>query len=170
MKQIIEKIEKLYALASGGATEGEAKAAIAMAQKLTLKYNIPERRINKNRYRAAEPVKKVESTKRTTTKKKDEFEVPYGYVHIMADMINESEKAVLLNVYLNPKSYPWTMIREIKVSIWMPKRLAKQHKPGWVVERGLLMQNLNKNRPWLREHHHVFKGILTIEFDVIEIK
>jgi hypothetical protein len=47
---IIERIEKLYALASGGALPGEATAAISMAEKLMKKYRINSSEVNKHTY------------------------------------------------------------------------------------------------------------------------
>ena len=53
-RQIIDRIEKLYALASGGTSPGEAVAATTMAEKLMKKYGIKDSEVNKHRYTKGE--------------------------------------------------------------------------------------------------------------------
>lgn len=178
--EIKDRIEKLYALAQGGATEGEAKAAIAMAEKLTVKYGITG--INKNRYKTGDKGSRIGNATKSTghyktytwdeykqkSRKKSEDKSSksddgwdrayrnktFGQVGIMADVIRETEKAWLLNIYLEEDFYKGVY----KASIWYPKsQVVIRSGNRWIVKEGLVMDNMKRNLGWLRLHHPAFR-------------
>lgn len=167
---IIDRIEKLYALASGGTSPGEAAAAISMAEKLMKKYSIGEREVNKNRYqqgsKESRSYKRPESPKSSREpfwrRKYNQESINSGPVK--ADLMRESDKAYLINVHLNENKYPGARL-SVKVSIWIPKSKVITHMGNiWVVDIPMLMRNLENNKPWLRANHPVFKSMQDIEF------
>lgn len=216
IQSIIDRIEKLYALASGGATMSEAKAAIAMAEKLMKKYSIKEYQINKHTYThgtgGSNPFSRSSRTSsrtsyrpsweeytarhntnnsskgnssRSDSKSKQHTNqsrtqdhswqstywnetIESGYRAIIADYMKETDKAYLINVYMNITKYPWyTKQHPIKVSIWVPKSTVKTRRDIiWIVKESIVFNNLNRNKEWLSEHHSVFKGVPNIEFHV----
>lgn len=177
--EVKDRIEKLYALAQGGATEGEAKAAIAMAEKLTVKYGISG--INKNRYKTGDKGSRIGNATKSryktytwdeyqksgqrkksedkTSKSDNGWDRAYrnrtiGYTGIMADVLRETEKAWLLNVYLDEEFYGGVY----KASIWYPKSMVKFRDGNrWIVKMGMVMDNMKRNMGWLRSHHPAFR-------------
>lgn len=176
--EIKDRIEKLYALAQGGATEGEAKAAVAMAQKLMDKYGIKESRVNKNRYKHGTSANKSTKSSRSgnATKQKtksydwEDYKKQsaketrwdreyrnrtFGQVGIIADIIRQTEKAYLLNIHMDASKYG---LQDVKVSIWYPKSQVVYHEGNkWIVKQSLIMDNLKRNLGWLISHHEAFR-------------
>lgn len=192
-RDIIDRIEKLYALASGGTSPGEATAAISMAEKLARKHGIRDSEINKHTYtrgtssstshrrRPEEPKQQRrsysyrgfweeyannwdEGTRRSSRQQDEDFRRQYyhqtfGHRFVRADYIRESEKAYLINVHLDESKYPWTHVKPITVSVWIPKSQVTTYINGvWLLNEELLKRNLSNNLPWLRQHHPVFGG------------
>ena len=189
---IIDRIEKLYALASGGTSPAEASSAISMAEKLARKYGVRDSEINKHRYTKGERAEpKKQQTQQNWSnfwedifhgssgpsyddytswqqrkQRKDYQDFRNEYHHhtfepkfVRADKIRETEKAVLLNVYLDEKKYPWSTLPRVTVSIWMPKsHITSNVVNVWLLDEELLLRNLKDNIPYLREHHPVFKN------------
>ena len=206
-RQIIDRIEKLYALASGGTSPGEAVAATTMAEKLMKKHGIRDSEVNKHRYTRGERAGRKQEPRtneyegaarhwkkrassgpswehysqwqkaREEQRRKDyeDFSRHY-YQHtfepkfVKADMIRETTKAYLLNVYLDEKKYPWSPLPVVIVSVWIPKsQVIAQFGKGWLLNRDLLHKNLKDNIPWLLKNHPVFKSQHHIEFHFKEI-
>ena len=199
-RQIIERIEKLYALASGGTSPGEAAAATAMAEKLARKHNIRDSEINKHRYTKGERVKQTSRqstyedaarhwdnrahsgpswddyeryTKQQKAKREQEYNEWRNHYYqqtfepklVKADLLRETDKAYLLNVYLDERRYSWSPLPVVIVSAWIPKsQVTMQLGKGWLLNRELLLKNLRKNVPWLLKNHPVFRGQNHIEF------
>lgn len=183
--EIKDRIEKLYALAQGGATEGEAKAAIAMAEKLTVKYGIIG--INKNRYktgakssRSGNNTKSTghyktytwdewSSSKRKESNKTSKWDREYrnrtfGYTGIYADVLRETEKAWLLNIYLEEDFYKGVY----KTSVWYPKSMVKFRDGNrWIVNEGMVIGNIKRNMGWLQKHHPAFRDTSEIRLKVV---
>jgi len=194
IRAIIEKIEKLFALASGGATEGEASAALSLAKKLMKKYNISDHQVNKNRYKTGESKHRVPPKskppdmgefwkrrsddrwgswyKERNTSSWDDIRKEANRARnfkpeaIKADKLRETEKAYLLNVYLDVRKYPWSKLPRVVVSSWIPKSQVVTNMGGiWLLNVELLLSNLKNNRDWLHNHHPVFKGIPVNEIE-----
>ena len=199
-RQIIERIEKLYALASGGTSPGEATAAIAMAEKLARKHGIKDSEINKHRYTKGERVKQTSRqstyedaarywsnrahsgsfwddytrwTKQQKTKREQEYNGWRNHYYqqtfepklVRADLLRETEKAYLLNVYLDERKYPWSTLPVVIVSTWIPKsQVTAQFGKAWLLNRELLLKNMRENIPWLLKNHPVFRTQNNIEF------
>lgn len=173
--QVIDRIEKLYALAQGGATEGEAKAAIAMAQKLLEKYGIKESRVNKNRYKSGTSSSTAKKSRNPTKQKTKSYDWEdykkqsaketrwdreyrnrtFGQMGIVADVKSETEKAWLLNIHMDASNYG---MDDVKVSIWYPKSQVVYYEGNrWIVKRSLILDNLKRNLGWLISHHPAFR-------------
>ena len=201
--QIIDRIEKLYALASGGTSPGEAAAATTMAEKLARKHGIRDSEINKHRYTKGERVKQTSRqstyedaarhwsnransgwddytqwTKQQRAKREQEYNDWRNHYYqqtfepkfVKADKIRETDKAYLLNVYLDEKRYPWSPLPVVIVSTWIPKsQVTAQFGSGWLLNRELLLKNLRENIPWLLKNHPVFRKQNHIEFHFKEI-
>lgn len=200
-RQIIERIEKLYALASGGTSPGESVAATAMAEKLMRKHGIKDAEVDKHRYSRGERAQRPTPPRRSSTddaarhwqqrssgpswddytrwtkQQKTKREQEYNdfrnsyYQHtfdpkfVRADKIRETDKAYLLNVYLDEKKYPWSSLPVVIVSVWIPKsQVTVQIGKGWLLNRELLLRNLQENIPWLLKNHPVFRSQHHIEF------
>ena len=196
-REIINKIEKLYALASGGAAPSEAKAAIDLAVKLMKKYNINESEVNKHTYthgqqksrQREEPQRhgfyeepfrehyKQNEWYKNYEKREDytswDFRYSQGHIDpgfVRADVNRETDKAFLLNVYLDPSKYPWSRQMKIVVSAWYPKSKVIAHIKGvFLLDKQFLIHNLKDNIPWLLKNHSVFKGYRgEIVFHILE--
>ena len=193
-RQIIDRIEKLYALASGGTSPGESAAATAMAEKLMKKHNIGVSEVNKNKYTHGERAgRKTEyrpprresrshdptwddyttwtkQQKRTREREYEGFRNSYYQQtfdpkFVRADKLRETEKAYLLNVYLDETKYPWSPLPVVIVSTWIPKsQVIMQVGNGWLLNRELLIKNLQGNIPWLLKNHPVFRSQTSIAF------
>lgn len=196
-RQIIERIEKLYALASGGTSPGEAAAATAMAEKLTHKHGIRDSEINKHRYTKGERAgqkQKQSAYERSAHRSYDQraswedyakwqkahddkrrknyqdfhnqyYQQTFEPKLVRADLIRESEKAYLLNVYLDESRYPWSPVPKVIVSVWIPKsQVTAQFGKAWLLNRELLLKNMRENIPWLLKNHPVFRTQNNIEF------
>lgn len=178
-RKIIDRIEKLYALASGGTSRGEAEAAIQMAQKLAKKYNIHDHEINKETYTKGTSTKSKPESKSHSyqgfwkdyekrwnedARRNQDFRREYNKYtfepkFVKADLISETQKAYLINVYLDETKYPWSNVPVITVRIWFPKSQVTTYISNiWLLNENLLQQNLKNNIPWLRNHHPVFRG------------
>ena len=89
---------------------------------------------------------------------------------VKADKVRETDKAYLLNVYLDEKKYPWSPLPVVVVSVWIPKsQVTAQFGKGWLLNGDLLHKNLKDNIPWLLKNHPVFKSQHHIEFHFKEI-
>lgn len=201
-RQIIDRIEKLYALASGGTSPGEAAAATAMAEKLMKKHGIKDFEVNKHRYTKGERAGKKQEPRRSPyedaarhwkqqsssgpswegynqwqkaneerrRREYDDFRNQYYQrtfepSFVRADKLRETDKAYLLNVYLDEKKYPWSPLPVVVVSVWIPKsQVVAQVGRGWLLNVDLLRRNLKENIPWLLKNHPVFKKQHHIEF------
>ena len=210
---IIDRIEKLYALASGGATLEEAKAATLMAEKLMKKYNIKDSEVNKHRYTKGEKAGKTtppprqkqrandsanhwsrrdsgpfgswdnwgfgsswretDSQKERDSQHEDPFKKhrheywqnTFAPIMVKADLVKSSDKAYLLNVYLDESKYPWSKLPRVVVAIWIPKsQVTTNFGTTWLLNEEILRKNLDSNKDWLRKNHPVFKGIWDIQF------
>ena len=201
-RQIIDRIEKLYALASGGTSPGEAAAATAMAEKLMKKHGIKDSEVNKHRYTKGEKVKqerRQQSYERSAHRSYDQraswesysqwqkeqnerrrkeyedfthhyYQRTFEPRFVKADKVQETDKAYLLNVYLDEKKYPWSPLPVVIVSVWIPKsQVTAQFGKGWLLNGDLLHKNLKDNIPWLLKNHPVFKSQHHIEFHFKEI-
>jgi hypothetical protein len=201
-RQIIDRIEKLYALASGGTSPGEAAAATAMAEKLMKKHGIKDSEVNKHRYANGEKVKQERrqqsyersahrsydqraswesysqwQKERNERRRKEYEDFTHHYYQrtfeprfVKADKVQETDKAYLLNVYLDEKKYPWSPLPVVIVSVWIPKsQVTAQVGRGWLLNGDLLHKNLKDNIPWLLKNHPVFKSQHHIEFHFKEI-
>ena len=182
-QQIIDRIEKLYALASGGTSIGEAAAATAMAEKLMRKHSIGINEVNKHRYTKGEKAKtsyrpreetrhynayeeyRKQRQQRKQSWHNEYYQKTFEPFVIKADKLRETDKAVLLNVHLDAAKYPWSRFPVITVSTWLPKsQVASNIGSIWLVNEWLLRKNLTDNIPWLTSNHPVFKGQNTVEF------
>lgn len=173
-RQIIDRIEKLYALASGGTSPGEAAAAVLMAEKLARKHGIRDNEIDKHTYTRGTSkqdtqrtysdfweniTKDYRGTYQHSDYRRKYYQQTLEYKFIKADKVSETDKAYLLNVYLDEKKYPWSSLPRIVVRIWFPKSQVKSNFGNiWLVNEQLLMRNMMNNIPFLRDHHPVFKG------------
>jgi hypothetical protein len=190
-RQIIDRIEKLYALASGGTSPGEAVAATTMAEKLMKKYGIKDSEVNKHRYTKGEQASSYKEAAKhwqqhsSSSSSKNKYsqwqQAQEDFRHqyyqktfepkfVKADKVRETDKAYLLNVYLDEKKYPWSPLPVVIVSVWIPKsQVIAQFGKGWLLNRDLLHKNLKDNIPWLLKNHPVFKSQHHIEFHFKEI-
>lgn len=189
--QVIERIEKLYALASGGTSPGEAVAATTMAEKLMKKYGIKDSEVNKHRYTKGEQASSYKEAAKhwqqhsSSSSSKNKYsqwqQAQEDFRHqyyqktfepkfVKADKVRETDKAYLLNVYLDEKKYPWSPLPVVIVSVWIPKsQVTAQFGKGWLLNGDLLHKNLKDNIPWLLKNHPVFKSQHHIEFYFKEI-
>ena len=185
-RQIIDRIEKLYALASGGTSPGEAVAATTMAEKLMKKYGIKDSEVNKHRYTKGEQASSYKEAAKhwqqhsSSSSSKNKYsqwqQAQEDFRHqyyqktfepkfVKADKVRETDKAYLLNVYLDEKKYPWSPLPVVIVSVWIPKsQVTAQFGKGWLLNGDLLHKNLKDNIPWLLKNHPVFKSQHHIEF------
>ena len=190
-RQIIDRIEKLYALASGGTSPGEAVAATTMAEKLMKKYGIKDSEVNKHRYTKGEQASSYKEAAKhwqqrsSSSSSKNKYsqwqQAQEDFRHqyyqktfepkfVKADKVRETDKAYLLNVYLDEKKYPWSPLPVVVVSVWIPKsQVTAQFGKGWLLNGDLLHKNLKDNIPWLLKNHPVFKSQHHIEFHFKEI-
>ena len=190
-RQIIDRIEKLYALASGGTSPGEAVAATTMAEKLMKKYGIKDSEVNKHRYTKGEQASSYKEAAKhwqqhsSSSSSKNKYsqwqQAQEDFRHqyyqktfepkfVKADKVRETDKAYLLNVYLDEKKYPWSPLPVVIVSVWIPKsQVTAQFGKGWLLNGDLLHKNLKDNIPWLLKNHPVFKSQHHIEFHFKEI-
>ena len=190
-RQIIDRIEKLYALASGGTSPGEAVAATTMAEKLMKKYRIKDSEVNKHRYTKGEQASSYKEAAKhwqqhsSSSSSKNKYsqwqQAQEDFRHqyyqktfepkfVKADKVRETDKAYLLNVYLDEKKYPWSPLPVVVVSVWIPKsQVTAQFGKGWLLNGDLLHKNLKDNIPWLLKNHPVFKSQHHIEFHFKEI-
>ena len=185
-RQIIDRIEKLYALASGGTSPGEAVAATTMAEKLMKKYGIKDSEVNKHRYTKGEQASSYKEAAKhwqqhsSSSSSKNKYsqwqQAQEDFRHqyyqktfepkfVKADKVQETDKAYLLNVYLDEKKYPWSPLPVVVVSVWIPKsQVTAQFGKAWLLNRELLLKNMRENIPWLLKNHPVFRTQNNIEF------
>lgn len=183
-QEIIDRIEKLYALASGGTSPGEVAAAVAKAEKIARKHGIQDSEINKNVYTKGTKVRKQVPPKHSTPPSWDDYSTwtkrrfdeyddfmrryrsnIYDTIVVYADKIRETDKAILFNIHLDAAMYPWSPLPEVLVSIWMPKSMVfGQLGERWLLNETILRKNLENNIPWLIKYHPVFKNRYGIEF------
>jgi len=167
---LIDRIEKLYALYNEGSFPHEAKSAFDLAQKLQKKYHIQDTEINKNKYKKSEPVKtQSSSSPKSHNWSYDYYNEVFGTTQIFADILSKSDKAILINVYLDPSYYvlPENVIP--KVSIWYPKsKISRIQGDVIILDKAILKSNLCRNRDWIFKNHKYFKNISHFEFHLMK--
>lgn len=181
-------------MASGGTSPGESAAATAMAEKLMKKHGIRDSEINKNRYTQGERAgrkteyrpprqssrshdstwddyaKWTKQQRRTREREYNDFRNSYYQQtfdpkFVRADKLRETDKAYLLNVYLDESKYPWSTLPVVTVSTWIPKsQVTMTVGNTWLLNRELLIKNLQANIPRLLKNHPVFRSQTSIAF------